>query len=90
MKASEKELERILKALANRRRINILKYLKRTHKAAVGEIAEAIRLSFKATSKHLMILANADVVEKEQVGLLMLYFLPKAGDPITSKLLSIL
>lgn len=87
---NEKELEKILKALANKRRIAILKYLKRVGKASVGEIAEAIKLSFKATSKHLMILSHTDIVEKEQISLTMFYFLPKTNHPIVFKLLSII
>ena len=62
----EKELEKTLKALANRRRIAILHILKNTKELTVGAIAEKINLSFKATSKHLVILSSVDVVEKEQ------------------------
>ena len=61
-----KELEKTLKVLANRRRLAILKYLKTNKEAAVGDIASEIRLSFKATSKHLGILSARDVVEKDQ------------------------
>ena len=68
-----KELERTLKALANLRRLWILGYLKKEGEASVGEIAEEIGLSFKATSKHLGILAAADLVEREQRGLQMWY-----------------
>ena len=82
----EKELEKILKALANKRRIFILKYLKSEGSASVGDIASEIELSFKATSKHLMILSHADIVEKEQVSLTMIYSLPKENNPIVKKL----
>ena len=61
-----KELERSLKALANKRRLAILKYLKQKKEAPVGEIAEAIKLSLRATSKHLGVLASVDIVEKDQ------------------------
>jgi len=63
---SEKELEKVLKALANKRRLAILKFIKKSNRASVGEIAGAIKLSFKATSKHLLILSNVDILEKEQ------------------------
>ena len=69
----EKDLEKIFKALANRRRIAIIRFLKKQKEASVGEIAEEIELSFKATSKHLNILATADFLEKEQKSLQMLY-----------------
>ena len=61
-----KELEKQMKALANARRLAILKHLKAKRSASVGEIAEAIKLSFKATSKHLVILYAAGIVSKEQ------------------------
>jgi len=87
---NERELEKVLKALANKRRVAILKHLKRAGQASVGDIAEAIKLSFKATSKHLMILSAADIVEREQISLTMFYFLPKTNHPMVSKLISIL
>ena len=77
-----KELERILKALANKRRLAIIKYLKKAKEATVGDISEEIKLSFKATSKHLGVLANADIVEKEQRSLQMWYSLTPAPHPL--------
>ncbi len=68
-----KETERVLKALANRRRLAIIKYLHSSKESGVGAIAENIKLSFKATSKHLGVLAAADIVEREQRGLTMNY-----------------
>ncbi len=85
----EKELEKILKALANKRRISILKYLKSESSASVGDIADEIKLSFRATSKHLMILSRADIVGKEQVSLTMVYGLEKEKHPIVQKLLEL-
>ncbi|MFH1867156.1 MAG: metalloregulator ArsR/SmtB family transcription factor [Patescibacteria group bacterium] len=70
-----RELEKILKALANRRRLAIIKHLKTHQPASVGEIAATIKLSFRSTSKHLAVLASADIVEREQSGLQIFYFL---------------
>ena len=72
-----KELERMLKALANRRRLAILQYLKRHREASVGEVADVIKLSLKATSKHLSILAACDLVDKDQRSLQMFYRLSR-------------
>jgi DNA-binding transcriptional ArsR family regulator len=61
-----KELEKNLKALANRRRLEILKFLKYKQNpfdASVGIIAEHIKLSFKSTSRHLAILKAQDIIE---------------------------
>jgi DNA-binding transcriptional ArsR family regulator len=73
-----RKLERVLKALANRRRLAILKYLKENKEAPVAEIAHEIDLSFKATSKHLSILSAMDIIEKEQRSSQMFYRL--SGD----------
>ena len=88
--AEEKKLERTLKALGNRRRLAILKFLKREKQAPVGEIAETIRLSFKATSKHLGILATADIVDREQQSLQVFYFLSDAMPAVARHVISTL
>ncbi|MBI5466489.1 MAG: winged helix-turn-helix transcriptional regulator [Candidatus Kerfeldbacteria bacterium] len=85
-----KEIERSLKALANRRRLAIVKYLKSGGEASVGDKAESIHLSLRATSKHLSVLATADITEREQRGALVLYrlaeLLPKYAKPIITLL----
>ena len=70
-----KDIERQLKALANRRRLAIIKFLKKSGKASVSNIAKEIKLSFKSTSRHLAVLSAADLVEREQVNLNVFYFL---------------
>lgn len=62
----EKELERVLKALANKRRLSIISFLRRRGEANVGDIAEAIKLSIKSTSRHLAVLSGADILDREQ------------------------
>ena len=68
-----RNLERILKALANKRRLEIVRSLKHNKELSVGEIADLIKLSIKATSKHLSVLYNVDIVDKEQRSLQMFY-----------------
>ncbi len=85
-----KELERTLKALANKRRLDIIKYLKANRKMSVGEIAEAIKLSFRSTSRHLGILFVADIIEKEQKGLQIFYCLAKTQTAAASRIISLL
>lgn len=70
-----KELEKQYKALANRRRLAILKFLKTHSRATVGDIAAEIKLTLKATSKHLRVLAAVDFVDREQKSLNVFYFL---------------
>ena len=86
----ERELERVLKALANRRRLAILKYIKTSREASVGEIAEVIRLSLKATSKHLAILAAAGILERDQRSNSAFYRVTPAQKPPSKQLIAIL
>ena len=83
-------LEKILKALANRRRLAIIKFLKNKREASVSEIADHIKLSMKSTSKHLAILAANDIVEKEQRSLQVFYSLLGQQNPVVSRVISIL
>ena len=84
------ELTRNLRALANKRRLMILKYLKRTGRASVSDIAAEIKLSFKATSRHLSVLTGAYILEKEQVGLTVIHKIAPQKHPIVLKTLSLL
>lgn len=70
---NKRDLERIFKALANERRLTIVTVLKDKKELSVGEIASLIKLSFRATSRHLSVLYSADIVEKEQKSLQIFY-----------------
>ncbi|MFH1866774.1 MAG: metalloregulator ArsR/SmtB family transcription factor [Patescibacteria group bacterium] len=83
-----KELERNLKALANKRRLAIIKYLKSHQPAPVGDIADAIKLSFKATSKHLTVLKGADILESEQKSKLVFYSLSSELSRVSKSVIS--
>ena len=71
----EAEGERLLKTLANRRRLAILNALAKRKEANVSDISEIIHLSFTATSKHLTMLARVDILDKRQQSLEVYYFL---------------
>jgi DNA-binding transcriptional ArsR family regulator len=85
-----KQAERILKAVANKRRLAVIKFLSRTEQSSVGSIAEEIKLSFKSTSRHLSILFNADILERKQTSTTVLYRLVRPLSPILKTLISIL
>lgn len=85
--ADQKKLERVLKAAANRRRFLILAYLRKEREASVGKIAEHIRLSFKATSRHLAVLFAADLVDKTQRSSEVFYRLSESMHPIAPEIL---
>jgi DNA-binding transcriptional ArsR family regulator len=85
-----KEHERVLKALANRRRLAIMALLKKNKEATVGNIAENIKLSFTSTSKHLNILARVDLLDKRQEGLEIHYRIGPKLPSITDSILRLL
>ena len=89
-RTSEKDLERVMKALANRRRLAVLRFLKTKMEANVGDIAEEIQLSFKATSKHLGILSAVGIVDREQRSLQMFYTLSSDMSTPTRLIISLL
>lgn len=68
-----KHLETIFKALANRRRLAIVKLLSKKKELPVADIAEHIELSFTSTSKHLGILYKAEVLDRRQESLTVYY-----------------
>lgn len=85
-----KELERTLKSLANKRRLCIIQFLKKQKHASVGELAEAINLSFRSTSRHLSVLFGADILEKEQRSIQVYYRLNSKKSPMLHHILSLL
>ena len=70
---SDKELVKAFKAIANEKRFLILKHLFSTKELNVGELSELIKLSFKSTSRHLVVLANVELVDVRQVNLNRFY-----------------
>ena len=86
----ERRIERILKAVANKRRLAILSYLSTSDRASVGDIAEKIGLSFKSTSRHLSILSGAEILEREQESTTAWYRLEKPLSPVVKVLIAIL
>lgn len=73
-----KEYEKVFKLFGNKRRLGIIVYLLNKKEATVNEIATKIKLSFKATSKHLILLSNADILDYEQRNLLVFYRISKS------------
>lgn len=85
-----KRTEKVLKALANKRRLEIMRFLKREKEATVAQISKAIKLSFKATSKHLQILNSVEIVEKDQRRLNVFYRPVYSSSTISDHVLSTL
>lgn len=55
----------VFKALGNINRINIIKMLSPGQSLNVTQIAQELGISLKATSQHLIILQNLDVLETQ-------------------------
>ncbi|MEO8637284.1 MAG: metalloregulator ArsR/SmtB family transcription factor [Candidatus Taylorbacteria bacterium] len=89
-KENFKKSERILKAVANRRRLAMLAYLKKEKEGSVGKIAYSIKLSIRATSKHLGVLSAVDLVDKEQRSTEVWYRLQSPQNKVIECLLSTL
>ena len=60
-----KRWTQIFKALANINRLKIIKLLSDGRRLDVSDIAAEIGISFTATSKHLILLHNLDVLENK-------------------------
>ena len=72
---NNKELVKILKAMGNERRLDILRRIAKGRQMSVGGLSEQIGLSFRSVSKHLSVLAGAGLVEAKQVSLSRYYFI---------------
>ncbi len=80
------QLEKILKGLANRRRLAIIKLLNGKKEIAVADIAREIGLSFTSTSKHLGILRQLDILDRRQESLTVYYRLANPLPPVVKSL----
>jgi DNA-binding transcriptional ArsR family regulator len=74
---NDRDLLEVFKALANDRRLKIIKLLMKNPSMTVGSIAARIRLSFKSTSRHLFRLSRAGLLNFQKVGLNIQYSLNK-------------
>lgn len=84
-----RKLEKYLKAVANQRRLAILKYLKKNKEASVTELADDLAMSLKATSKHVGILSAVDIIKGSQKGPYMVYVLSKEQEPVVQSILKL-
>ena len=73
-----RELEKVLKALADNKRLRILKMLER-RKMCVCELAFVLGITQPSASRHLKKLKNAGLIENEQNGFWTDYYLNQKG-----------
>jgi ArsR family transcriptional regulator, arsenate/arsenite/antimonite-responsive transcriptional repressor len=68
------DLEKVMKAMADKNRLRILKMLQQ-RKMCVCEIREVLGLSQPSVSKHLKILKDAGIITDDQEGLWTNYYI---------------
>ena len=79
---NERHLERIMKGVANHRRIGILRMLEREPELSVEEISERFDISMKTVSEHIRRLAIAGLVMKRNAGRWVRHKLTDRGQDI--------
>ncbi len=77
---------KILKALANEKRLEILKLLDKHSGFSIIEIAEEINLHFKSSSKHLKRLSEAGLVKSNRDGVWVRFGLTEKVDQLLKKI----
>lgn len=89
MKVEVKKLNRLLKSLANERRIKILSILLQEGETTVGDLSQKINLSFKSTSKHLNLLEKVGLLDRRTGGSYAFYAIDKERRNLIKFILSL-
>lgn len=77
-----RNIERIVKGIANHRRVQILELLEKKPELSVFEISEEIKSEFKNVSVHIAKMAQAGLVMKRHEGSSVCHALTKRGKSI--------
>lgn len=78
-----KQLDKLLRGVANKKRLEIVALLLDGRPRAVSDIAGDISLSFKSTSKHLHRMEGVGLLDRAQVGSTVQYRLVRPpGGPV--------
>jgi ArsR family transcriptional regulator len=72
-------LTKSFKAVANERRMRILRILLNKREMSVSQISQGINLSFKSTSRHLLRLEDVGLVKRRQDSLWVYYSINRKG-----------
>ena len=76
------DLERIVKGVANHRRIEILEILGKKPEMSVAEVADKLKLNFKTTSEHIRKMAISGLLMKRSDSKSIRHKLTKRGELI--------
>lgn len=77
----DKELMKILKAVASENRFAILKYLHKDKELSVGDLAEVVSSPFRSVSRDLAVLRNAGLVQSRNSYSTRLYSIDASNFP---------
>ena len=83
-------IEKQMKALAGRKRLLILAYLKRHKFATVSDLARELKSKVFAISQHLRVLRTLEIVRDNRLGRSVAYRLSKEQEEPVKKVLSML
>ncbi len=83
-------IARILRALANERRLEILCFLKPQKQRTVSVIANHLRLSIRSTSKHPARLSAVEIIEKEQKSTSVFYRINETQEKCAARVIDLL
>ncbi len=72
-------LTKSFKAVANDRRIRILRMLLKKREMSISQISQGINLSFKSTSRHLLRLEDVGLIKRRQDSLWVYYSINREG-----------
>ena len=62
-----KNLEKVLKAFANIKRLQIIELLLEHDRLSLIQLSKELRLSYRSTSKHVRKLYECDILDRESV-----------------------
>ena len=79
---SERQLERIMKGVANHRRIAILAMLRKEPELSVDELSERFNVGMKTIAEHIRKLAIAGLVMKRHAGRRVRHRLTDRGNSV--------
>lgn len=87
---NSRNVECLLKALANHKRLQILSFLKKEECMSVLKLARTIHLAFRSTSKHLHRITTVDILETRKESLYVFYRIAKKQAPLVRTVLKML
>ena len=85
-----KEFEKLLKAFANKKRLEIIALLLAQRRMTLREIRKGLNLAYRSTSKHLRNLYERDIVDREFVHGEAVYYLSKTLSATSKKIIELL